>query len=163
MPAMDSQDPAVHPGCVALINLGCEPVHPAVVLGPRHRWAVLRVEAVDTGRAFSKPDGSLTAACLRPAVLLAEVPHPDAPTLGSEPLAPPAVALTSLQGRLPSRSFVGAGCNPALESRALPGRKGRSVDAAWEAPPSMSLCLPESRPVTIPGEEESPRRNRNVG
>lgn len=108
MPAMDSQDPAVHPGCVALINLGCEPVHPAVVLGPRHRWAVLRVEAVDTGRAFSKPEGGLTAACLRPAVPLAEVPHPDAPTLGSEPLAPPRcgpdvpagdAALPQLRGR----------------------------------------------------------------
>ena len=27
----------------------------------------------------------------------------------------------------------------------------------------MSLCLPESRTVTIPGEEESPRRNPELG
>ena len=70
-PAMESQDPVVHPGCVALINLGREPVHPAVVLGPGHRWAVLGVETVDTGGAFSKPEGGLTAAPLRPAVPLA--------------------------------------------------------------------------------------------
>lgn len=159
----DSQDPAVHPGCVALINLGCEPVHPAAVLGPRHRWAVLGVEAVDTGRAFSKPEGGLTAACLRPAVPLAEVPHPDAPTLGSEPLAPPRCGpdIPAGEAALPQLCGRGLQSSPRKPSAARDERaqRGRRL----EAPPSMSLCLPESRPVTIPGEEESPRRNPELG
>ena len=158
-PAMDSQDPVVHPFCVALINLSREPVHLAVVLGPSDRWAILGVETMNNGRAFNQPEGGPSAACLGPAA--SELVH--AQTLCPLPLrACPCLTQVWLWGCNPwSPGGVGWGwaSNP------------RNLSTAWDegAQCGPSLGPPcrfaSSNPVmvTTRGREKSLRRNPEPG